>query len=135
MRNHIVIFNIGGNMLEKQIKKLTFRRYIFASYAESYDFTLTFFKKGTSKAKLDFPVKLENVFDIEQTKELIEEVNKLNLHKWKSVYEGEYIILDGEYWKLNIVYNDGTKEYKEGSGYFPKNYNKFIKLIRRLIDK
>ena len=89
-----------------------------------------------SSCKVDNDIKPVKLLDKNDSKELINKLNKLNILEWEDNYEPEdEIILDGEFWHMEIdTYNLGIIN-KCGFNAFPKNWHAFRNFRRWIISK
>ena len=51
--------------------------------------------------------------------------------EWKKKYVSrDMLVLDGDYWKVEIKYDNDSKKYRyEGSNSFPYSFKKFLRLL------
>ena len=54
--------------------------------------------------------------------------------EWKDEYINSHMI-DGEYWNLSIIFNDGSKKEYRGKASYPYNFDAFESLNQKLIDE
>lgn len=89
-----------------------------------------------SSRKINNDIQPVKLLDKNDSKELINRLNSLNILEWKDNYELEdEIILDGESWHMEIdTYNLGTIN-KSGYNAFPKNWHAFRNFRRWIVNK
>lgn len=60
--------------------------------------------------------------------DFLERLKEIHIGEWKKHYIDQYIC-DGTQWKLEVLFNDGTKNYSGGSNKFPFNFDMLENLI------
>ena len=88
-----------------------------------------------SSCKIDNDIQPVKLLDKNDSKELINKLNSLNILEWKEHYEPEdEIIMDGESWHMDIdTYNLGTIN-KNGYNAFPHNWHAFRNFRRWIFN-
>lgn len=74
---------------------------------------------------------LEDVYDTWSWEDVLHVIRGCYLSEWKHKYvPHDMVVLDGDYWKVEIRYDNGLKKCKfEGSNCFPYSFRKFLTLL------
>ena len=65
--------------------------------------------------------------------ELIEAIDTYDMASWDGFNESDYNVLDGENFRLEIGFTDGTSVLARGDNAFPDNYDEAMEVIWRVL--
>ena len=73
----------------------------------------------------------EDLYDEWLWEDVLEIIEDCYLSEWKKKYVSrDMLVLDGDYWKVEIKYDNDSKKYRyEGSNSFPYSFKKFLRLL------
>lgn len=69
----------------------------------------------------------------EQWVNFSQELDNLKIWEWEEAYYN-FDILDGTQWEITIIYDSNKKIISNGSNEYPKDFDKFLKSVSKLID-
>lgn len=121
-----------------KIKDIHFEMRVFSVRDADIDLNIHFTEKGTSRIILIAGMSYYYKAILKkETRKLIESLNEIKLYNWKRSYklDKDYVVLDGESWKLHIIYENGVEQKCHGENAYPSSYEKLIDLIHYYIEK
>ena len=120
-----------------KIKDIHFETRVFLVKDADIDLHIHFTEKGTSRIIIMAGMLYYKAILKKETTKLIESLNEIKLYNWKRSYklDKDYVVLDGESWKLNIIYENGIEQKCRGVNAYPSSYKKLIDLIHYYIEK
>ena len=142
MRDGLWICDIVVPLFEKRGKNLSLRKKFELSVEFAGDRSggerRTFIRDGEAvkviRDELSFNEMkefLEDVYDTWSWEDVLNVIRCCYLSEWKHKYvPRDIVVLDGDYWKVEIRYDNGLKKCKfEGSNCFPYSFRKFLTLL------
>jgi 5-methylcytosine-specific restriction enzyme subunit McrC len=129
-------FSIGGYFAESH--------YVFIDgkkeqkvmrYAQSPDGMFVDLKHPENYINFNSEIAIkEMLLSSEKWLSFAKEIDYLEITSWNNKYY-DNDICDGTQWRLEISFSSGNKISKCGSNQYPSNWNKFINVMRKYIDK
>lgn len=111
----------GGPSYEVEIDFLS-NTYTYKAYGDGIQYQ-PMDSEGEGNGELTF----------EKRQTLMKELQEINIHKWKSSYQNEHI-LDGTQWHVMVTTSKMKYEF-EGSNAYPKQWDRFCKMIEQVVEK
>lgn len=81
-------------------------------------------------------IKYNNILNIISEEKIFEYLMNLFriIYNWNEKYI-DISVIDGNNWKLSIIYSNGNKKEYIGKSSYPNNFEAFERLNRKLIDE
>jgi len=92
-------------------------------------------KHPNNEINLDTDIKIKEIpLTLEQWLQFVKELTALELQSWKDKYY-DNDMYDGSQWNLKIILPGNNIISKRGNDEYPSNWDKFIALLKKYIDK
>ena len=124
--------------MKKQIKTIEYN--IISQLSEStFNLKVTFLDDGMKIIVKGtwYEYELKTKRNIKFIKSILNEIDALQIENWQQHYDfcfdSNFFITDLPSWKLKITYINKEELNIDGYGAYPKNWNKFEKIIQKLM--